>query len=87
MEENNIIIDQATEAAGDIISSSGSTDMLKKLGVVGGFAAAAIAVGYAIDKTIKFVKSKKDQKNAETESADEPTVEVDYSEEENNTTK
>lgn len=79
MEENNIIIDQATEAA-DIIVASESTNLIKKLGIIGGFAAVAFTVGFAIDKGIKYVKSKKDQKNAENESADEPTVDVENSE-------
>lgn len=83
MEENNIIIDQVTEAAGDVITTPGSTDLIKKLGMVGGFATVTVAVGYGVKKLIEFVKSKKDQKEAETDAADEPVVEVASSDEDN----
>ena len=83
MEENNIIIDQVTEAAGDVITNPGSTDLIKKLGVIGGFATVTVAVGFGVKKLIEFVKSKKDQTEADETAADEPTLEVVSSDEDN----
>lgn len=74
MEENIITTEQVAETAEDIIVATGSNDWLKTAGKIGAIAIAVVAVGVAVDKTIKYVKAKKQQTD---ETAEEFVADID----------
>lgn len=61
MEDKIITTEQVAETAEEIIVAAESNNWLKTAGKIGAIAIAVVAVGVAVDKTIKYVKAKKQQ--------------------------